>query len=99
MDDALLDSLLGNIDTPAIPKFKCVRDYQTWYPKPVRTVYGGYKRPVSCEVTVCDSLNISNGQKEYEIMIDDMIRMSLARTRGLMVEKRSSRYERAQKSK
>lgn len=86
------------ISSPPTRPFKCVRDYQTWYPNPVRRFYGGYKRPVPREVTVCESLNLNNGEREYEMMIEDMTRMSLARTRGLLVEKRASRYERKQKA-
>ena len=107
MDSELLDALLCNIGIPAVEsevilnkpsrRFTCETDYHTWYPHPVRSLYGGYIRPVPREVTVCDSLCINNGQKEYEEMITDMTRMSLARTRGLLAEKRSSSYERKQK--
>lgn len=106
MEEDLLDALLGELETPVVPpETKPVRpriryeiDNKTLYPNPARRFYGGYTRPVPREVTVCESLDINNGQKEYEEMIDDMTRMSLARTRGLMAEKRFSRYERKQKT-
>ena len=99
MEGDLLDALLGEVEAKAIPlQFRCEMDNKTLYPNPARRLYGGYTRPVPREVTVCESLNINNGQKEYEVMIDDMTRMSLARTRGLVAEKRFSRYERKQKS-
>jgi hypothetical protein len=107
MESDLLDNLLSNIGVPAVEyevisnkpsrRFSCDTDYHTWYPYPVRRIYGEYVRPVPREVTVCDSLCINNDQKEYEEMITDMTRMSLARSRGLMAEKRFSSYERKQK--
>jgi hypothetical protein len=107
MDEVLLDALLGESpvdvkDVTSLPikqSLKCITDYQTHYPIAARRTYGGYQRPTLPEVTVCESLNINNGEKEYERMIEDMARMSLARTRGLMVEKRASQYERKQKLK
>lgn len=99
MQEELLDALLGITHISVIQPLKVTYDNNTFYPNPVRRMYGGYKRLVAPEVTICDSLIIHDGQKEYEEMIEDMTRMSLARTRGLMVEKRASRYERKQKSK
>jgi len=104
MEEDLLDALLGELDVipseikpvPRLIRYEI--DNKTLYPNPARRFYGGYKRLVPREVTVCESLNLNNGQKEYEEMIDDMTRMSLARTRGLLGEKRASRYERKQKA-
>ena len=99
MDNDLLDALLGCVVSPPKQVLKFVYDNQTLYPNPCRRMYGGYQRQVAPEVTICDSLKLNNGEREYEEMIEDMTKLSLARTRGLMVEKRASRYERKQKSK
>ena len=100
MNDDLLDTLLGPVDipSPVKQKLKCTIDYRSLYPNPVRRLYGGYIRPIPSVVTVCDSLCINNGQRDYEELINEMTRMSLARMHGLMAEKRSSRYERKQKN-
>ena len=92
----LLDALLG---IPNKRKLECVEDIHTHFPAPARRCYGGYVPPKKQEASVCESLFIHNGQKEYEEMIEDMKRMSLLRTNGLQKEKRTSRYEKSMKKK
>jgi hypothetical protein len=86
------------LETPIKNKLECIVDNKTWYPIPARRCYGGYVVPVKEEVTICDSLCINNGDKEYEEMVDDMTQMSLLRSKGLLKEKRMSRYEKAKKA-
>lgn len=86
------------LETPIKKKLECVLDRNTFYPIPVRRSYGGYIAPVKQQVTVCDSLCINNGNKEFEEMVDDMKQMSLLRSKGLLKEKRMSRYEKAKKA-
>ena len=96
--DELLDALLG------APSFKrklvCKIDIMTTVSgHNVRRYYGGYKPFKPREVTVCDSLCINNSQKEFDDMVNDLVNLSLSRSKLLKAEKRSSRYERLMKKK
>lgn len=94
----LLDSLLGI--SPSKPKLQCKIDMNTTARvHTARRCYGGYVTPKPVVASLDPSLFKSNADKEYEEMIEDMTKMSLLRSKGLLAEKRTSRYEKAMKAK
>ena len=94
MDD-LLNALLDIIPPP--PRIVYEMDNRTQFPNVIaRRCFGGYKRPVQTEVTVCKSLNICN-DNTFQEKIEDMTRQAQMRTKLLAVEKRASRYDRTHK--
>lgn len=91
----LLDSLLG-----VKPKLQCKIDIHTTAKVHTsRRCYGGYVTPKPVVALLHPSLLMSNSDHEYEEMISDMTKLSLLRSKGLLKEKRTTRYENAMKSK
>lgn len=77
------------------PRLQCTEDNMTVFSGPVRRFYG--KRPIS--IPSQPTFTIERLRVEDHSLVEDMTRLSLARMRGLMHEKRVSRYERAHKKK
>lgn len=96
MDD-LLDALLSPHKKK---KLVCKIDIMTHVSgHNVKRYYGGYKPFKPREVTICDSLCINKTEKVFDDMVNDMVNLSLNRSKLLNAEKRSSKYERMMKEK